>query len=74
MGNFKKYLGILWIAIGLTAGYFNVFIMGIPKLRTGKQDDLVFAIINLGILTPIIVGGLLIFGWYAITGEYKEEK
>lgn len=70
----KKYLGLLWIAIGIIAGYFNIFIMGIPKLHTGKQDDLVFAIINLGILTPIIVGGLLTFGYYALTDHYKKEN
>ncbi len=67
----KKYLGIVWIAIALIAGYFNIVIMGIPKLMSGKQDDLVFAIINLGVLTPIVVGGLLVFGYYAWKGEYN---
>ena len=74
MDALKKYLGILWMALAVVAGYFNIVVMGIPKLNTGKQDDLVFAIINLGILTPIIVGGLLIFGYYALTDNYKKES
>lgn len=71
MEKLKKFLGILWIAIGLTVGYFNIMIMGLPKLQSGKQEDLVFAIINLVILTPIVVGGLLTFGYYALSGDYK---
>ena len=74
MESVKKYLGIIWIAIGLIVGYFNVVIMGLPKLQSGKQEDLVFAIINLAILTPIIVGGLLTFGYYSLKGEYQKEK
>ena len=70
MEQIKKYLGIIWIALALAVGYFNIIIMGIPKLTSGKQEDLVFAIINLGVLTPIVVGGLLVFGYYAWKGEY----
>lgn len=71
MNHLKKYLGIIWMAIALVVGYFNIMIMGIPKLQSGKQEDLVFAIINLGVLTPIVVGGLLVFGYYAWKGEYE---
>lgn len=73
MENIKKYLGIVWIVTGLTVGYFNVVIMGLPKLQTGKQEDLVFAIINLTILTPIVVGGLITFGYYALKNEFKKK-
>ena len=68
----KKYLGIVWIALALIVGYFNIMIMGIPKLTSGKQEDLVFAIINLGVLTPIVMGGLLVFGYYAWREEYRQ--
>ena len=74
MEPLKKYLGIIWIAIGLAVGYFNVMIMGLPKLQSGKQEDLVFAIINLAILTPIVVGGLLTFGYYSLKGEYQTKR
>lgn len=60
--------------MGLAVGYFNIIIMGIPKFQTGRQEDLVFGIVNMFVLTPIIVGGLLIFGYYALTGEYSEEN
>jgi hypothetical protein len=73
MNTLKKYSGLIWIVIGLITGYFNIIVMGIPKLQTGKQEDLVFAIINLCILTPIIVGGLLTFGYYALLGEYSKK-
>lgn len=74
MEHVKKYLGIVWMLLALIVGYFNIMVMGIPKLTSGKQEDLVFSIINLGILTPIVVGGLLVFGYYAITNEYKEKQ
>ncbi len=59
--------------MGLAVGYFNIIIMGIPKFQTGKQEDLVFGIVNIFVLTPIIVGGLIIFGYYALMGEYSEQ-
>ena len=74
MNTIKKISGIVWIMMGLAVGYFNIIIMGIPKFQTGKQEDLVFGIVNMFVLTPIIVGGLLIFGYYALTGEYSEEN
>jgi len=70
----KKYAGIVWICVALIAGYFNIAVMGIPKLQTGKQEDLVFALINLFILTPIVVGGLIVFGYYAVKNEYSEKN
>ncbi len=74
MNTLKKYSGIVWIVMGIAVGYFNIIIMGIPKFQTGKQDDLVFGIVNMFVLTPIVVGGLLIFGYYALKGEYADEK
>ena len=65
-------MGIIWIVLALVVAYVNILVFGIPKLQTGKQEDLVFAIINLGVLTPIVVGGLLMFGYYALRGEYGE--
>ena len=58
MDAIKRVLGLLWIALALAAAYFCIFIFGIPKFTSGKQDDLVFGIVILFVLTPIIVGGL----------------
>lgn len=74
MNAIKKYSGIVWILLGLTAGYFNIMVMGIPKFQTGKQEDLVFGMVNMFVLTPIIVGGLIVFGYYALIGEYDSKE
>lgn len=72
MNAIKKILGILWLALAAAAAYFCIFEFGLPKFSTGKQDDLVFGIIILFILTPLIVLGLGTFGYYALKGEYDD--
>ena len=74
MNKIKRIFGILWLAIAAAAGYFGVVEFGLPKLASGKQEDLVFGIIILFILMPIIVGGLLTFGMYSLQGEYDIES
>ena len=74
MNGLKKILGILWIAIAAVVGYFGITVMGIPKITSGKQEDLVFGIIILFVLMPIISGGMAVFGYYALTGEYSDDK
>lgn len=71
MNTIKKYLGVIWIALALAVAFYSVEIFG-GKLTSGKQDDLVFGIIIFFILLPMIVTGLTIFGWYAITNEYED--
>ncbi|MEA5425224.1 MULTISPECIES: DUF6814 family protein [Arcicella] len=70
MNGIKRILGIVWILLGLATAYFGIYELGIPKFASGNQEDLVFGIIIMIILTPIITGGLLIFGKYALSGEY----
>ncbi len=74
MKTIKRYLGLFWMLLGIGVGYFNIVEFGLPKLQSGKQEDLVFGIINLFILTPIIVGGLVTFGYYVLSGEYDEKN
>ncbi|MEG0928774.1 MULTISPECIES: DUF6814 family protein [Chryseobacterium] len=74
MNGLKKILGILWIAIAVVVGYFGITVLGIPKIASGKQEDLVFGIIILFVLMPIISGGMAIFGYYSLTGEYSDDK
>lgn len=71
MNIVRKLLGIVWLALGIAVGYFGLTILGISKLTIGKQEDLVFGIIICFILLPIVVGGLLVFGKYALQGEYE---
>lgn len=74
MNAIKRVLGLLWIALSLAAAYFCVGVFGWPKLTSGKQEDLVFGIVILFVLTPIIVGGLFTFGFYALKGEYDNSR
>lgn len=74
MNQLRKYLGIVWIIAGLAGGYYLIVNQAIPKFDSPKSEDLIPAIIYAFILTPIIVGGLIIFGWYALQGEYNHDK
>jgi len=71
MNAIRKILSVVWIAIGVLVAYFGVTVFGLPKVTSGKQEDLVFGIIILVILLPIVVYGLVKFGIYALQGEYE---
>ncbi len=72
MDTIKRILGVVWMALGLAAGYYLIVSQAIPQFSSGRSEDLVPAIIYTFILMPIITGGLCIFGWYALRGEYDE--
>lgn len=76
MNQLRRLTGIIWLALGAAAGYFSITSIGLPKFISGlggNQSDLVFGIIVLFVLTPIIVGSLIIFGYYALKGEYDRQ-
>lgn len=66
----KKWMGIVWVALGLVAAWFGIFKMGIPKIMSGNQEDIVFGIIMMLIITPVAAIGLILFGKYSLQGEY----
>lgn len=72
MNQIKKILGIIWIALGIGAGYYLVISQALPLWKTGG-NDLVPAIIYTFILAPLITLGMSIFGYYAVTGEFNNE-
>ncbi|MGL3000167.1 conserved hypothetical protein [Flavobacterium sp. 9R] len=74
MDQLKRALGMIWIAAAVAAAYFCIFEFGLPKLMSGKQDDLVFGIIILFVLTPLVVVGMGVFGYYSLMGEYDHSK
>lgn len=74
MERLKKLLGIVWIMLALLTAYFCIFQFGLPKINTGHQEDLVFGIIILFILTPIISIGLATFGYFAWKGEFHKDN
>ena len=71
LNKLKKWMGIVWMMLGLAAAYFGIFQLGMPKISSGKQEDLIFGIIMMIIITPIASIGLIIFGKYAWDGEYN---
>ncbi len=72
MNTIKRMAGVIWILIGLVAGYYLIVNQAIPKFNSQHNEDLIPAIIYAFILTPIIVGGMVIFGVYALQGEYDQ--
>jgi hypothetical protein len=75
MRNLRKVLGLFWMLLAGLCAYFGFVFFGYPKIVTPKgSDDLVFGCIILFVLLPLIVGGLFLFGWYAINGEYDSEE
>ena len=73
MESLKKYLGIVWILLGIYVGYAQIT-DSITKIGSDKLEDRVFGWIILCVLVPIVVGGLILFGKYALAGEYEDDK
>jgi hypothetical protein len=71
MNALKKYLGIIWLLLAPVVIYFLVNRAVVHINSAGKKDinNPVIWIIIIGIFTPIAVG-MMIFGWYALKGEY----
>jgi hypothetical protein len=69
MNTIKKILGFIIILIGLLAGYYLIVNQAFPLWDKGG-NDLVPAIIYTFVLAPIVTFGMVIFGKYAIAGEF----
>ncbi len=71
MNTVKKALGILWLLAGPAIVFFLVGGAARHIDPSGQKDinNPVIWIIIIGIFTPIAIG-LMIFGWYALKGEY----
>jgi len=71
MYKLKKYLGYLWFLLGPALIFLLVY-GAIENIDTaGKKDinnPVIWAII-ITIFSPIAFG-LMVFGWYAMNGEY----
>lgn len=68
----KKWLGGVWMLLGIAAAYFGIFELGIPKVSSGHPDDLIFGVIVMLIITPVSSIGLFLFGRYTWMGEYAD--
>ena len=71
MNYIKKYLGIIWLLIAPAVIFFlaSGAMKYIDLKGTKDINNPVIWIIIITIFTPIAIG-LMIFGWYALNGEY----
>lgn len=73
MNSLKKLLGAFWLLLGPAVIFFLVSGAIANIDPSGKKDinNPVIWIIIIAIFTPISIG-LMIFGWYALKGEYSK--
>ncbi|KQR69584.1 DUF6814 family protein [Pedobacter sp. Leaf176] len=75
MNKLKRILGLVWMALGPIAMTF-LFIQAIHKVSLTHTDiERTNAILQWGIIIFIffpICLGLMIFGFYALKGEYEK--
>lgn len=71
MNAIKKLLGIVWLLLGPAIMYFLVAgaVQNIDSSGAKDINNPVIWIIIIAIFMPIAVG-IMIFGWYALKGEY----
>lgn len=72
MNYLKRSLGILWILLGASlVVYFPYKTYSVLTSSSATSEDYVFWIVVTGIFIPVILG-LLLFGYYAVQGEYDD--
>ncbi len=67
----QRILGFVWIVLGLTAGIYLIGSQALPKFNSGITTDIIPAIIYSFVLSPLICGSFVLFGYYALCGEYS---
>jgi hypothetical protein len=70
MNNLKKIIGVVCISLGLIAEYFLITTINSGSLFKTAEENKIFALTVIPVSIPIILGGLLLFGFYALQGEY----
>lgn len=73
MNQLKRIMGVLWMLIAPAVIYFLIAgaIQNISSTGTKDINKPIPWVIIITIFTPIAVG-LMIFGYYAIKGEYDK--
>ncbi len=72
MNTLKKILGILWIIMGPVAIFYLIKTAAAEIAKKPTMDTRIQWGVFIGIFIPIAVG-LVIFGYYALKGEYGVE-
>ena len=71
MNTVKKYAGILWLILGPLAIYYLIKAAAEEIAKHPVIDTKIQWIVFVVIFIPIAIG-LMIFGWYALKGEYNK--
>lgn len=69
MNTIKKIAGIVWILLGPVAIYYLIKTASEEITKKPVLDTKIQWIVFVVIFIPVAIG-LMIFGWYALKGEY----
>ncbi len=69
MNTIKKIAGIVWILLGPVAIYYLIKTASEEIAKKPVLDTKIQWIVFVVIFIPVVIG-LMIFGWYALKGEY----
>ena len=70
MSEIKKYTGIIWILLGPAAIYYLIRTASEEIAKKPVIDTKIQWIVFVIIFIPIAIG-IMIFGWFALKGEYE---
>ena len=71
MNILKRYAGLLWIIMGPLAIFYLIKTAAEEIAKKPVIDTKIQWIVFVVIFIPIAIG-LMIFGWYALKGEYDK--
>jgi len=69
MNTIKRFAGILWFLLGPAAIYYLIKTASEEIAKKPVIDTKIQWVVFVVIFIPVAVG-LMIFGWYALKGEY----
>ena len=69
MNTIKRFAGIIWILMGPVAIYYLIKTASEEITKKPVLDTKIQWIVFVIIFIPVVIG-LMIFGWYALKGEY----
>ena len=71
MKTIKRYAGLLWIIMGPVAIFYLIKTAADEIAKKPEIDTKIQWTVFVVIFIPIAIG-LMIFGWYALKGEYDK--
>ena len=71
MNAIKKWLGIIWILLGPAAIYYLIKTAASEIAKKPVIDTKIQWAVFVVVFTPIAIG-MVIFGYYAVKGEYDQ--